>query len=110
MSKCSICGTEPHFRWTDTHGIGACLQCGAPYRLYHYDENQQRVDKEPELLILPEWLPLTKQYWNETHRNVAPGCFNFPGSSYEVASKEDFEENEKWFEAHKDEFPKEDAR
>jgi hypothetical protein len=27
-----------------------------------------------------------------------------------VASKEDFEENKKWFEAHKDEFPKEDAR
>lgn len=107
--KCDICKTEPiSFRWTDTHGFGACIRCGCPYKLYHYEgpEGQQhRVEKSPELLLLPEWVPITRRYWEETHRNCDPGAYNFPGSSYEVASREDFESYGSWMQVHKNELP-----
>ena len=105
MIKCEICENDLAIRWTDTHGIGACITCGTPYKIYHYDENNKRVDKSAENLILPEWISLMKQYWNENKRNCDPGAFNFPGSNYEVATKEDFEIYNKWMEKHKNEWP-----
>lgn len=91
------------FRWTDTHGIGACTICGAPYRLYHYDgegADAKPVDKPPQLLIKPDFVALTKEYWGEHKRNVAPGAFNMPGSSYEVATSEDFRASSEWWKTH----------
>lgn len=105
MENCRICEESFSFRWTDTHGIGACSRCGAPYRIYHY-EDDKRVEKPPELSFKAKWIPLIKRYWEENHRNCDPGAYNFPGSSYEVASKEDFEVYRDWMDAHKDEFPK----
>lgn len=105
MKGCEICGRELVYRWTDTHGIGACVSCGAPYKLYHY-EDTTRVEKPPELLILPEYVGKTKEYWETHKRNVAPGCFNFPGSSYEVASEEDFETAREFWAAQKREASK----
>jgi predicted nucleic acid-binding Zn-ribbon protein len=102
--RCAICGEEPRFRWTDYHGIAACKRCGATYLLYHY-ENDKRVDREPELTIDEAWVPLFKRYWEENQRNCNPGAFNMPGSSYEVASREDFEVHRAWFEAHRSEWP-----
>jgi len=103
-TPCLICGRDPGFRWCDHHGIGACLQCGAPYRIYHYDgegDQKKRVDKPPELLIKSEWLEWTKAYWRDVHRNVSPGAFNMPGSSYEVATREDVEALDEWAKSHK---------
>jgi hypothetical protein len=106
-ATCGICGDHPlGIRWTDTHGIGACLRCGAPCKVYHY-EGDKRVEKPVELLILPEFVALTKQYWTERHRNVAPGSFNFPGSSYEVATEEDFKSANDWWANHRTEVKKE---
>lgn len=103
---CGICGDgRLCIRWTDHHGVGACSRCGAPYRVYHY-EGDKRVDKPPQLLFLPEWVPLMKRYWEENHRNCDPGAYNMPGSSYEVATEEDFGVHANWMEAHKDEHPK----
>lgn len=108
-SICEICGEELHCRWTDTHGCGACLTCGAPYTLLHYDNNVL-LDKPPALALKPGWAPLMKQYWQETKRNCDPGAFNFPGSSYEVATPEEFEKHHAWFMAHKDQWPQEDQQ
>jgi hypothetical protein len=101
---CEVCGKEAVFRWTDTHGIGACSNCGLPYTLYHYVDNK-RVERPPECAVRQEWIPHLRRYWNETHRNCYPGAYNFPGSSYEVASAEDFEVFNDWIEAHCEEFP-----
>lgn len=95
--NCEICENEVSYRWTDSHGIAACIYCGAPYKLYHY-ENDKRIEKPPELLLLDP--APHRQYWNEQRRNVAPGAFNFPGSSYEVADREDFEIFNDWWEAN----------
>ena len=86
---CAVCQHAYGFRWTDTHGIGACVHCGAPYRLYHY-ENDQRVERPPELMLAAWFVPFARRYWAEHHRNCDPGAYNFPGSSYEVATHADF--------------------
>ncbi len=95
---CIVCESKYAFRWTDTHGIGACITCGAPYRLIHYDENKKREDGPPELLTRVEWLPWVRAYWEKNRRNAFPGYGNFPGSSYEVATKEDVEALNTWAE------------
>ena len=52
---CIICGNGLRTRWTDTHGIGACVNCGCPYRLFHYEDNKA-VDK-------PETKKRRYYYW-----------------------------------------------
>ena len=54
--RCELCEREPVFRWTITHGIALC-RCLAPYRILHYDEKGDRVDKPPELILKPEYIP-----------------------------------------------------
>ena len=95
--ECLICDAELRCRWTDTHGVGACLCCGAPYTLYHY-EDKKRIDKPPKLEIKEEWKSTIKRYWEENKSNCSPGAFNLPGSSYEVASLEDFNNFSEWME------------
>ena len=103
---CAICNHPLKTRWTDTHGIGACLTCGATYRLFHYEDGKP-VDKDPTLTFYPEWVPLVKRYWEEAHRNVAPGAYNMGRrSSYEVATDEDFNSWVSWCEENKDNLPK----
>ena len=112
---CAVCDAKAGYRWTDTHGVGACLNCGAPYQLFHYEKDangeSNRIPSEPvwlsKCLIKPSWLAITRRYWREVGRNVNPGGFNFPGSTYEVATKEDFLSMNDWFAAHKDEWPQE---
>jgi hypothetical protein len=103
--ECIICKEELSFRWTDTHGIGACLRCGMPYRIYHYDENKERIERPPEPTVRQEWIPHLRRYWDENQRNCYPGAHNFPGSSFEVASAKDFEVFNNWIEAHLEELP-----
>jgi len=107
-TKCIICNHSLLCRWTDTHGIGACIICGTCYKLYHYDENGKRLNKPAEHTYFEEWIPILKKYWNENHKLVDPGAFNFPGSSYEVAKQEDFIDWYNWLTAHKDELPKQE--
>ena len=96
--KCLICDEPLACRWTDQFGVGACLCCGAPYKILPRDQ-------EGQSMILEEWKPILKRYWEEKHRNVEPGAYNFPGSTYEVATQEDVDSLEAWMEAHKDELP-----
>jgi hypothetical protein len=107
--NCVICENEAIYRWTDTHGIGACITCGAPYRLFHYDENNERVDKPVECLVLEDWRELVKRYWDEMRMNVAPGHFNIPGSSYEVATQEEVANLDEWMERNRESFPTTEA-
>jgi hypothetical protein len=107
--KCPICDDDLSFRWTDTHGIGACLTCNTPVRIYHYEgegDDRHHVEKPPGFIILEEWIPVLRKYWQETKSRAPNGC-NFPGSSYEPCGYEEFERWNKWCEEHDDELPKE---
>ena len=109
--KCPICDHELEFRWTDTHGVGACLTCNAPVKIYHYEGevgSKRRVEKPPEFIVAEEWVPLVRKHWAETHSRV-PNGLNIPGSRYEPCTDAEFERWNGWLDEHRDEIPKEDA-
>jgi hypothetical protein len=96
--KCEICGTEKtSFAWTDTHGVAQCLTCGTPYLLLHY-ENDVRIEKEPQLLVLWEFVPLLQAYWKTTHCRF-PSGHSFPGGQ-ELATREEHILFNEWMEKH----------
>lgn len=107
---CAVCGEPFHFRWTDTHGVAVCGNCGLPYRLYHY-KNDVRVDKPPTIAVKEEWLPLARQYWQERRRRVFPMAYDVGifrgrgGRSYSGATEDDCEAFEQWLAGRKTEWP-----
>ena len=110
--RCAICETKLGIRWSDTHGVGVCLTCGLPYRIYHYD-GDTRVEKPPEVAIKPEWIDIGRRYWQETKGWTFPAAYDFlrgrGGLSYSGASDEDIEMFNEWLDMHKNELPQEDS-
>lgn len=96
--NCDICGTSFWFMWTDTHGIGQCSTCGAPYTIYHYEDNQ-RTDKPPALIINEFFIEPCREYWQKHHKPMPSGC-SFPGSSQELASAIEAREWHEYMEAN----------
>lgn len=110
MNKCLICDDEQMtVTWTDTHGVAVCYRCGCPYKLYHYDENDKRIEKPRECLILEPWRPLIRKAWAELKINIAPGYGCIPNSPYNIAKPDDYETFNNWVEAHRDEYPQSDT-
>ena len=111
---CECCREPLRFQWCDTHGVGACVRCGLPYTIYHYEEidgKRQRVDKPPSVAIKTEWLALGVRYWEETKRRVFPAAYDMgflsgSGRSYSGATEEDCAQFNEWLTAHKGEWPK----
>ena len=76
MSECEICNDELVCEWSDVHGEGVCLNCGTPYQLLQYDDNNKRiVDAAPKINIKPEYIPLLKKYWSETGEHMGLGTY-----------------------------------
>lgn len=100
---CPICDTtDPGFAWTDTHGVAQCTKCGAPVRLFFYDDNNQRTDRAPECEIYDEAVPLLRRYHAETGHKI-PSYHSFPGG-YDVATHFDHTAYGTWHEEHRAEF------
>lgn len=98
--NCEICGNHAVWSWTDYHGVAQCYQCGSPYRIFHYEgegEAHRRVDKPPQLLVKPDYVPLAKDYWNQFHRRI-PSGHSFPGGQ-ELATAEDARAFDKWLDS-----------
>ena len=78
---CEICGGPAHFSWTDYHGEAYHVRCGAPYQLLQYEPKGpdgklgKAIDAPPKLKISQTWLPVIKQYWNETHEFMGLGTY-----------------------------------
>ena len=109
--NCVVCKSELQFQWTDTHGVAICCICGAPYRILHYsnDDDKKRVNKPPECQLRPEWIIIAQRYYNETKNMVDPGGFDFGilsrhTGTYSGASEEDFKAWRTWLMDHKTEF------
>jgi hypothetical protein len=73
--KCLVCGKELACRWTDYHGEGVCLTCGTPYQLIHYDENNKRIERSPQINIKKEYIAKLQQYWEETKKTMSLGIY-----------------------------------
>lgn len=65
--ECEICGDQPPtVTWVDLHGEAVCTNCGTPYKVIHYDEDGNRVDKPPTITIKKNWIPILEEYWEKT--------------------------------------------
>ena len=99
MTNCGICDTQDvGFAWTDTHGVAQCTTCGSPYRLFHYDDQHNRIEKPPTLAVLDKFIGPLRQYWSETHSHIPSGC-SFPGG-YEIATQEEMTRFYEWANVH----------
>ena len=101
-TSCAVCGNAHGFQWTDTHGVGVCYQCAAPYTIFHYDESGERVSKPPLCALVDTGLALAKRYWAEIARKVFPGCcdIGFLGgreTTYSGATRDDMASFEEWY-------------
>ncbi len=111
--NCAVCANKLSFQWCDQHGVGACINCGLPYTIYHYekvDGKDTRVDRPPSIAVKESWIPLAKKYWDENKRRVFPAAYDmgFLGgreTSYSGATREDCELFDCWLDKHRDEFP-----
>jgi hypothetical protein len=84
------------------------MTCGLPYVIYHYDENQKRMDKPPETSINAEGVEIAKRYWNEKRRRVFPAYYDMGGDpSYSGATREDCQLFSEW---HQENYPREQAQ
>jgi hypothetical protein len=110
QKTCDCCGERLYFQWSDTHGVGVCITCGLPYRIYHYEKveggPEQRVEKPPEVALKPSGVEIAKRYWNEKRRRVFPAYFDMGilgsrgGRSYSGATAGDIEAFAEWYEAN----------
>ena len=89
---CPVCGTiDGTFAWTDTHGIAQCGTCGAPTRIYFYDENGKRIrDHSPQCCLLDEFITKSRDYFLRT-KKIMPSGNSFLGGQ-ELASPEEARE------------------
>ena len=75
MSKCIICDNELHGYWTDLHGEISCNTCGTPYQIWFYNDDNERVDKEPLCNVKDEYIPYLQRYWEEVGQNMGLGTY-----------------------------------
>ncbi len=99
-TKCDVCGERLVFQWSDTHGVGVCCHCLAPYNIYQY-ENDKRVDGPPTLALTEQGKALALRYWQETNRKVFPGTYDMGigrnGCTYSGATGEDIRHFNAWY-------------
>lgn len=103
-ATCLVCNSPHGFQWTDTHGVGVCHRCGAPYTVFHYaasESGNKRVDKAPEIALNPEGVVLARRYWAETQRMVYPAAYDMGflsgrSTTYSGATQDDLNAFEEW--------------
>lgn len=71
---CAICGASPmRFQWSDLSGEAMCTKCGCPYKLKWGTDEQKEEGNYPYLNLKEEFIPIAKEYWEETHKFVCYG-------------------------------------
>lgn len=72
--SCLVCATTPmSFQWSDLSGEAMCTACGTPYQLKWGGEEQKREGKYPYLNLREEWIPIVREYYQETGRFTCLG-------------------------------------
>lgn len=68
MHTCQICNQSFTGIWSDLHGEAMCSVCGTPYQLTGGTEEMKAEGKYPYINLLPEFIPIVKEYYEETGR------------------------------------------
>ena len=79
---CVVCGDNPmRFQWSDYSGEGMCCKCGTPYQLKWGSDAQQQGAKYPYLNLKESFVPIVREYFQETGRWTCLGTMigNQPG-------------------------------
>ena len=80
---CAICGASPmQFQWSDYSGEAMCTKCGCCYQLKWGSDKQMAEGNYPYLNLKDKFLPVAKEYWNETHMFVCYGQMLGPSPGY----------------------------
>ncbi|MFA5573071.1 MAG: hypothetical protein WDA42_08175 [Candidatus Bathyarchaeia archaeon] len=73
-NTCVICDTTPViYQWSDYHGEAMCSRCGCPYQLKGGSKEQEAEGKYPYLNLREDFLPIAREYWEETKKFVCYG-------------------------------------
>jgi uncharacterized protein YlaI len=94
--KCIICNESAGFNYSDLHAEAMCNRCGTAYML---NEIPHKIS------IKENWIPILKQYWNETHQYMGLGQIVI-WRDYPEAEEGRMKFND-WCKKHKDILPKE---
>ncbi len=69
------------------------------------------MEKPPTIAVKDAWLPLAREYWNETHRRVFPGAYDVGifrsrgGRTYSGATEDEMREFDEWLGERRDRWP-----
>ena len=66
---CACCGNQGPWSWTDWTGEAYCVRCGVSHRLYSIGDLPIGCN------INPEFLPVCKEYYQETGKPCGTGTF-----------------------------------
>ena len=66
---CVVCEANPMtYQWSDYSGEAMCVRCGTPYQLKWGNDAQKAEGAYPYLVLKQEWVPIVREYWQETGR------------------------------------------
>ena len=81
---CVVCDANPvTYQWADYSGQAMCTRCGTPYQLKWGSDEQQAEGAYPYLDLKEEWVPIVREYWEETRLFACLGTMlgRAPGKS-----------------------------
>lgn len=103
---CEVCGDAPmRFQWSDYSGEAMCRSCGTPYQLKWGLEEMQEEGDYPYLNLRDEWVPVVREYHEETGRFAPLGRY----LSIPEALHSDYEAFVRWVREHHPQFVNESA-
>ena len=71
---CAVCETHPVlFQWSYYSGEAMCHNCGCPYQLKWGSDEQKADGRYPYLSLREDFLPIAREYWEETKAFVTYG-------------------------------------
>ena len=66
-NSCVVCEDSPmSYQWSDYSGQAMCCRCGTPYQLKWGSDEQVAEGAYPYLGLKEEWVPIVRQYHQET--------------------------------------------
>ena len=105
QKACLVCDDpRPVYSWTDYSGEGYCTKCGTSYQLKWGE--LKAGETYPRCNVIPEWVPVLRQYWKETGK--LNGCGTYMSMGEYREQHEGLKAFNEWADAHKDILPKRD--
>lgn len=78
-NTCAVCGDSPvTYQWSDYSGEAMCCKCGTPYQLKWGSDEQKAKGEYPYLNLKKEWVPIVREYHEQTGRFTCLGMMMGP--------------------------------